>query len=194
MYLLEALAKKLEGEIAVAKANVEVYLNQSVGIGEHPDLVGAIEEQINSNYVSADGFNNLHKSAEAGWAGICDALINGGIDVNSKTNSGKTALEIAVLSKDIDTTRVLLHHEAEVSNDTLAYAVSSDDPELVELILNQGVDINYKKDNLIIDGNYILNKNVFTLHKYNVLFGELHDSLYKTLENKKRNKQDSKRE
>ena len=46
MYLLEALAKKLEGEIAVAKANVEVYLNHSVGIGEHPDLVGAIEEQI----------------------------------------------------------------------------------------------------------------------------------------------------
>lgn len=46
MYLLEALAKKLEGEIAVAKANVEVYLNQSVGIGEHPDLVGAIEEQV----------------------------------------------------------------------------------------------------------------------------------------------------
>lgn len=46
MYLLEALEKKLEGEIAVAKANVEVYVNQSVGIGEHPDLVGAIEEQI----------------------------------------------------------------------------------------------------------------------------------------------------
>ena len=46
MYLLEALAKKLEGEIAVAKANVEVYLNQSVGIGEHPDIVEAIETQI----------------------------------------------------------------------------------------------------------------------------------------------------
>ena len=44
--LLLALEKKLEGEVAVAKANVEVYLNQSVGIGEHPDLVGAIEEQL----------------------------------------------------------------------------------------------------------------------------------------------------
>ncbi|CAG7579960.1 MAG: RNaseH ribonuclease [uncultured marine phage] len=39
------------------------------------------------------------------------------------------------------------------------------------------------KINLIIDGNYILNKNVFTLHKYNVLFGELHESLNKSLAN-----------
>jgi len=46
MNLLDALIKKLEGEIAVAQANVEVYLNQSVGIGEHPDVVEAIETQV----------------------------------------------------------------------------------------------------------------------------------------------------
>ena len=46
MNLLDALIKKLEGEIAVAQANVEVYLNQSVGIGEHPDVLGAIQEQL----------------------------------------------------------------------------------------------------------------------------------------------------
>lgn len=45
-YLIEALVKKLEGEIAVAKANIEVYLRQSVGIGEHPDVVEAVETQI----------------------------------------------------------------------------------------------------------------------------------------------------
>ena len=44
--MLAALIKKLEGDIAVAKANVDVYLNQSVGIGEHPDIVEAIETQI----------------------------------------------------------------------------------------------------------------------------------------------------
>lgn len=44
--LLNALKLKLEGEIAVAKANVEVYLNSSVGIGEHPDIVEAVETQI----------------------------------------------------------------------------------------------------------------------------------------------------
>jgi len=44
--MLEALILKLEGEVAVAKANVDVYLNHSVGIGEHPDVVEAIETQI----------------------------------------------------------------------------------------------------------------------------------------------------
>lgn len=44
--LLDALVKKLEGDIAVARANVDVYLKQSVGIGEHPDIIGAIEGEI----------------------------------------------------------------------------------------------------------------------------------------------------
>jgi 5'-3' exonuclease len=36
---------------------------------------------------------------------------------------------------------------------------------------------------LIIDGNYILNKNTFTLHKNNLLFGALHKSLEVTVNN-----------
>tara|TARA_R100000005_G_C4993949_1_gene200927 strand:+ start:2355 stop:2555 length:201 start_codon:yes stop_codon:yes gene_type:complete len=45
-YLLEALVKKLEGEVEVAKANVIVYTRNSVGIGEHPEVVEAIEAQV----------------------------------------------------------------------------------------------------------------------------------------------------
>ena len=44
--LLEALERKLVGEVEVAKANIEVYMTNPVGIGEHPDLVGAVEEQL----------------------------------------------------------------------------------------------------------------------------------------------------
>ena len=44
--LINALRLKLEGEMAVAKANIEVYMTSSVGIGEHPDLVAAIETQF----------------------------------------------------------------------------------------------------------------------------------------------------
>lgn len=36
---------------------------------------------------------------------------------------------------------------------------------------------------LILDGNYILNKNTFTLHKNNLLFGALHKSLENTTNN-----------
>ena len=44
--ILDALKDKLKGELAVAKANVTVYLNSPVGIGEHPEVVQAIESQI----------------------------------------------------------------------------------------------------------------------------------------------------
>ena len=44
--LLKALLQKLQGEIAVAKANIEVYNINPTGIGEHPYLVTAIESQV----------------------------------------------------------------------------------------------------------------------------------------------------
>ena len=45
-HLINALIKKLEGEIAVAEANVSVYLQNPAGIGEHSDIVESIEIEI----------------------------------------------------------------------------------------------------------------------------------------------------
>ena len=45
-YLLKALIAKLEGEREVAKANVMVYTRNSTGIGEHPEIIEAIETQV----------------------------------------------------------------------------------------------------------------------------------------------------
>ena len=45
-YLLEALCKKLEGDIAIYKANILTYQRKSVGIGEHPEIVEAVESQV----------------------------------------------------------------------------------------------------------------------------------------------------
>ena len=44
--LRDALILKYEGEIAQANANIRVYLTNPVGIGEHPDIVSAIDTQI----------------------------------------------------------------------------------------------------------------------------------------------------
>ena len=41
-----ALQLKYEGEIAEAQANVEVFLTNPVGIGEHPDLISAIDVEM----------------------------------------------------------------------------------------------------------------------------------------------------
>ena len=44
--MLDALLADAGGNIAKAKANVEVYLHNPVGIGEHPDVLAAIQEQL----------------------------------------------------------------------------------------------------------------------------------------------------
>ena len=41
-----ALIEQSKGNIQRAKMNVEIYLHSPVGIGEHPDVLGAIQDQI----------------------------------------------------------------------------------------------------------------------------------------------------
>lgn len=60
-YLLEALIKKLEGEIAVGIANIRVYERAAAGIGEHPDIVEAIETQISKIAEAEDKIETIIK-------------------------------------------------------------------------------------------------------------------------------------
>ena len=60
-YLLRVLCLKLEGEIEVAKANVMVYQRGSVGIGEHPDIVEAIETQISKIAEAEDKLETIKR-------------------------------------------------------------------------------------------------------------------------------------
>ena len=43
---MKSLKLQYESEIAKAKANIEVYLSNPAGIGEHPDIAAAIDSQI----------------------------------------------------------------------------------------------------------------------------------------------------
>ena len=51
-HLVKALARKYEADIAQAKATVEIYLDNSVGIGEHPQHIQEIDKLL-SNYCAA---------------------------------------------------------------------------------------------------------------------------------------------
>jgi len=44
--MLEALEKKYEANIAEADATIQIYLNNSVGIGEHPQHLEEIDKQV----------------------------------------------------------------------------------------------------------------------------------------------------
>ena len=55
--MLEALEKKYEAEIAAADATIKIYLNNSVGIGEHPQHLDEIDKQL-SKIVEAEEKQN----------------------------------------------------------------------------------------------------------------------------------------
>ena len=44
--IIKALLAHAQGDIAKHRANVEVYLSNPAGIGEHSDVMGAIEEEL----------------------------------------------------------------------------------------------------------------------------------------------------
>ncbi len=44
--MLEALKKRYEADIAEAQATIEIYLNKSVGIGEHPQHIAEIDKLL----------------------------------------------------------------------------------------------------------------------------------------------------
>jgi len=44
--LIKALLAHAQGEVEIHKANVEVYLSNPAGIGEHPDVTQAMQEEI----------------------------------------------------------------------------------------------------------------------------------------------------
>ena len=57
--MLVALMLQYEAEIAKAKANIKVYMSNPAGIGEHPDLVAAVDSQIELIAHAEDKLNVL---------------------------------------------------------------------------------------------------------------------------------------
>ena len=51
--LIKALRRKYKGQMAEAEANIAVYMNNPAGIGEHPDIVDAIDSQV-AKYAEAE--------------------------------------------------------------------------------------------------------------------------------------------
>jgi len=58
--MINALRKKYEAEIAAAKANIDVYQKNPAGIGEHPDLVAAVDSEMSKLATARDKLETLN--------------------------------------------------------------------------------------------------------------------------------------
>lgn len=59
--LIKAARMHAEGELERAKTNILVYLNNSTGIGEHSDIVEAIQEELDKMASANDRLEMLDK-------------------------------------------------------------------------------------------------------------------------------------
>ena len=59
--ILAAAKKHAEAEIDLHKANIEVYMRQVVGIGEHSDIVETIQKELDKMATAHDRLEMLNK-------------------------------------------------------------------------------------------------------------------------------------
>ena len=59
--LIKAARMHAEGEYERAKTNIMVYMEQSVGIGEHSDIVEAIQEELDKMPMANDRIEMLQE-------------------------------------------------------------------------------------------------------------------------------------
>ena len=59
--LVKAARMHAEGELERAKTNIMVYMKQSVGIGEHSDIVEAIQHELDTMATANDRIEMLEK-------------------------------------------------------------------------------------------------------------------------------------
>ena len=59
--LIQALKEKYQAEILCAKANIEVYLKNPAGIGDHPDIISAIDQEVTKVATAEDKLDSLGK-------------------------------------------------------------------------------------------------------------------------------------
>ena len=57
-----ALKNKLEGDIAVHKTNISIYMNNTVGIGEHMDIVETVEKELEKLSTAEDKLETLRQN------------------------------------------------------------------------------------------------------------------------------------
>jgi len=59
--LVKAARMHAEGELERAKTNIMVYMNNATGIGEHSDIVEAIQEELDKMAGANDRLEMLDK-------------------------------------------------------------------------------------------------------------------------------------
>ena len=59
--MIDAARKHAEAEVELHKTNIEVYMQNVVGIGEHSDIIETIQKELDSMATAHDRLEMLNK-------------------------------------------------------------------------------------------------------------------------------------
>lgn len=59
--LIQALKDKYTAQMSDAKAKMKIYLNNSVGVGEHPDVTGELDKMVQDFCEAKDKLETIRK-------------------------------------------------------------------------------------------------------------------------------------
>ncbi|CAD5125524.1 DgyrCDS13731 [Dimorphilus gyrociliatus] len=122
------------------------------------DDFGALERVIESGDVHIDtpdkyGFSPLMQASQKGLRPeILEKLIESGADVNLQNEAGKTSLMLAAFAGKLISVKELKHHGARFDlkdkggSTALHWAVDGGNVEIIEFMVKQGGDVNWKDD------------------------------------------------
>ena len=65
--LIDGLIARYNGDIGAARANVQVYLTNPVGIGEHHDIIAAIDVELKKIAEAEDKILAVEKHFSKDW-------------------------------------------------------------------------------------------------------------------------------
>jgi len=75
--ILKSLRSKYESEIDCARTNIEVYLQQPVGVAEHPDIIASVDTQMNIMAEARDKLQELDLMEDKNLPETAAEIING---------------------------------------------------------------------------------------------------------------------
>lgn len=152
--ILEILLEKNKDNIGISitdikDKNLRIPLHYAIEVQNINAIKLLLQYGSNPNIIDKDGLNSLHLAVKSRSLTICEIIVSSIGDINSKYNTGESALHISCNLQLVDISRLLIKNGINVNSQdyfheitALHYSVLLNNKELIALLLKNNADPN----------------------------------------------------